>query len=182
MSGFDWAACMFEKFPFPVLGFVAASGTGKTTLLSLLIPRLRARGLRCAVIKHSHHDFEIDRPGKDSHRLREAGAGQVLLASAHRTFLVEEGDGIREPVLADLLDRLNPQGLDLVLVEGFRHERLPKIEIHRPALGAPLFCGDDPDVIALATDTVPDESPALPRLPLNEPDTVADFIVDCVRG
>mgnify|MGYP001821173615 CR=1 FL=1 len=165
----------------PVLGFVAASGTGKTTLLSLLIPLLRARGLRCAVIKHSHHDFEVDRPGKDSHRLREAGAGQVVLASPHRTFLVEEGDGISEPVLADQLGRLSPERMDLVLVEGFRQETLPKIEIHRPDLGARLICLDDPDIIALATDTEPLGMPALPLLPLNEPDVIADFVAEWVR-
>jgi len=173
---------VIKDFPVPILGFIAASGTGKTTLLCHLIPLLRARGLRCAVIKHSHHDFEIDRPGKDSHRLREAGAGQVLLASPHRTFLVEEGDGFSEPVLADLLGRLNPEMMDLVLVEGFRQESLPKIEIHRPALGAPLLCPGDPDIIALATDSEPVGAPALPRLPLNEPEAVADFILGHVRS
>jgi len=101
----------------PVLGFAAVSGTGKTTLLTRLIPVLCERGLRCAVIKHSHHDVEIDRPGKDSHRLREAGAGQVILASPHRTFWVQEGDGISEPRLSDLLARLDTASLDLVLVE-----------------------------------------------------------------
>lgn len=173
---------MFEKFPFPVIGFVAASGTGKTTLLSRLIPVLSERGLRCAVIKHSHHDFEIDRPGKDSHRLREAGAGQVLLASPHRTFWVEEGDGATEHRLADLLGQLNAEATDLVLVEGFRHESLPKIEIHRPVLGAPLLCLDDPDIIALATDSEPDQASELPRLPLNEPDVIAEFVVNRVRA
>lgn len=172
---------MITDFSVPVLGFVAASGTGKTTLLSRLIPQLRKRGLRCAVIKHSHHDFEIDRPGKDSHRLREAGAGQVLLASPHRTFLVEEGDGSSEPVLADLLSRLNPAMMDLVLVEGFRQEHLPKIEIHRPVLGAPLLFPGDPDIFALATDTEPFGAPALPRLPLNEPVVIADFVAEWVR-
>lgn len=169
---------MSGKFPVPVLGFVAFSGTGKTTLLSRLIPALGDRGVRCAVIKHSHHDFEIDRPGKDSQRLREAGAGQVLLASPHRTFWVEEGDGVTEPELADLVCRLNLAAVDLVLVEGFRHEPLPKIEVHRPVLGTPLLCVDDPDVIALATDTPPVATLAIPTLPLNEPDVVAAFVAD----
>ena len=171
-----------EKFSTPVLGFVAASGTGKTTLLSRLIPQLRKRGLRCSVIKHSCHDFEIDSPGKDSHRLREAGAGQVLLASPHRSFWVQEGDGVSEPDLADLLGHLNPQTVDLVLVEGFRHETLPKIEVHRAVLGAPLLCLEDPDVVALATDVVLDVAPALPQLPLNEPHLIADFIVGWMRA
>ena len=166
----------------PVLGFVAVSGTGKTTLLRRLIPALGERGLRCAVIKHSHHDFEIDRPGKDSQRLREAGAAQVLLASPHRTFWVEEGDGVTEPRLADLIGRLNLATLDLVLVEGFRHARLPKIEVHRPLLGAPLLCTDDTDVMALAVDAVPAGAPAIPILPLNEPDVIAGFIVDWLEA
>jgi len=161
-----------------MLGFVAASGTGKTTLLSELIPRLGERGIRCAVIKHSHHDFEIDRPGKDSHRLREAGAGQVLLASPFRTFWVQEGDGVSEPELAGLLGRLDLEVLDLVLVEGFRHERLRKIEIHRQALGAPLLCLNDPDIIAVAADAEPSKAPARPLLPLNDPDVIADFVID----
>lgn len=176
-SGNQRAVFVSGRFSIPVLGFVAVSGMGKTTLLSRLIPQLRKRGLRCAVIKHSHHDFEIDRPGKDSHRLREAGAGQVLLASPHRTFWVQEGDGVSEPGLADLLGHLDLESIDLVLVEGFRHERLPKIEIHRPELGMPLLCGDDPDFIALATDAEPDGFSRLPLLPLNEPDTIADFVL-----
>jgi molybdopterin-guanine dinucleotide biosynthesis protein B len=166
----------------PVLGFVAASGTGKTTLLTRLIPALRERGLRCAVIKHSHHDVEIDRPGKDSHRLREAGAGQVILASPHRIFWVQEGDGVSEPRLADLLGRLDSTSLDLILVEGFRSERLPKIEIHRPVLGAPLLCAEDPDIIALASDDAVYAAPArVPLLALNRPVEVAEFIVSWLQ-
>lgn len=161
----------------PVLGFVATSGTGKTTLLSRLIPALRERGLHCAVIKHSHHDFEIDRPGKDSHKLRQAGAEQVILASPHRVFWVKEGDGVSEPALADLVDRLDPAGLDLVLLEGYRGEHVAKIEVHRPALGGPLLCRDDPDIIALACDEPPSGAPDLPLLPLNDIDAVADFVV-----
>jgi molybdopterin-guanine dinucleotide biosynthesis protein B len=160
----------------PVLGFVAFSGTGKTTLLSQLIPALRARGVRCAVIKHSHHDFEIDQPGKDSHRLRRAGADQVILASPHRTFWVREGDGETEPRLADLVTRLDPAGLDLVLVEGFRAEAVPKIEVHRPSLGTPLLCAGDDSIIALACDAAPQQAVSVPLLPLNDPAAVADFV------
>jgi len=160
----------------PVLGFVAFSGTGKTTLLSQLIPALRERGLRCAVIKHSHHDFEIDKPGKDSHRLREAGADQVILASPHRTFWVREGDGATEPKLADLVARLDPVGLDLVLVEGFRGEAIAKIELHRPSLGTPLLCLDDDQIIALACDEAPATTLPVPQLPLNDVAAVAEFV------
>ena len=169
-------------YPVPVLGFVAASGTGKTTLLTRLIPALRERGLRCAVIKHSHHDIEIDRPGKDSYRLREAGADQVILASPHRTFWVREGDGVSEQRLAELLSRLDNAMLDLVLVEGFRFEHLPKIEVHRPALAAPLLCVRDPDIIGLASDdTVPAVPAQVTLLPLDQPGDVAEFVVSWLR-
>ena len=173
---------MPENFPIPVLGFIAASGTGKTTLLARLIPELRRRGLRCAVVKHSHHNFEIDRPGKDSQLLREAGAGQVLLASPHRTFWVREGDGVNEPRLTDLVRHLDLDRVDLVLVEGFRYENLPKIEIHRPSLGMPLLCTEDPDLIALASDDQPTGTGSVSVLPLNEPGVVADFVVDWLGG
>jgi molybdopterin-guanine dinucleotide biosynthesis protein B len=169
-------------FAVPVLGFVAFSGTGKTTLLSQLIPLLRERGLRCAVIKHSHHDFEIDKPGKDSHRLRQSGADQVILASPHRTFWVREGDGHSEPRLAELVARLETEGLDLVLVEGFRGEAIAKIEVHRPSLGTPLLCVDDPQVIALACDAAPAEMVPVPQLPLNDTAAVADFVQGWLRS
>ncbi len=166
----------------PTLAFVAFSGTGKTTLLSRLIPLLSQRGVRCAVIKHSHHDFEIDLPGKDSHRLRKAGAAQVLLASPYRTFWVEEGDRSTEPVLKDLLARLDSDKLDLVLVEGFRHERLAKIEIHRPSLRTPLLCREDPDIIALACDAALSKPVGIPLLPLNEVEAVAQFVLAWLPG
>ncbi len=168
---------MSEDISVPVLGFVAFSGTGKTTLLRRLIPLLRARGLRCAVIKHSHHDFEVDRPGKDSYRLREAGAAQVLLASPFRTFWVEEGDGTSEPQLPMLVGRLDLARLDLVLVEGFRDEPIPKIEVHRPALGTPLLCMHDQHIVALAADVQPAQPLPVPCLPLNDPPAVAEFVV-----
>ncbi len=160
----------------PVLGFAAFSGSGKTTLLEQLIPRLRQAGLALAVVKHSHHDFEIDRPGKDSDRLRRAGAGQVLLASPWRTAWIREGDGKTEPRLEELLERLDHRELDLVLVEGFRHESIPKIEVHRPSRGTPLLCNTDAHVIALACDEPPSSAPDLPLLDLNDPDGVAGWI------
>ncbi len=160
----------------PVLGFVAFSGTGKTTLLSRLIPALRELGIRCAVIKHSHHDFEIDQPGKDSHRLREAGADQVVLASPYRTFWVREGDGEHEPTLAELVARLDPAGIDLVLAEGFRNEAIAKIEVHRPALGTPLLCLDDERIIGLACDQPPASEVPVALLPLNNPAAIAGFV------
>ncbi len=166
----------------PVLGFVAYSGTGKTTLLTKVVALLRDQGLRLAVIKHSHHDFEIDKPGKDSHRLREAGAQQVLLASPYRTFWVTEGDGASEPVLADLVARLDLSILDLVLVEGFRQEAIAKIEVHRPSLATPLLCTDDERVIAVASDSPLSQEISIPCLPLNEPEKVATFVGDWLRS
>ena len=168
--------------PTPTLAFIAASGTGKTTLLTALLPALKARGVRCAVIKHSHHDFAVDIPVKDSYRLREAGAQQVLLASPHRWFLVEEGDGVTEPALSDLLGRLDHSAVDLVLVEGYSQASVAKIEVHRPARRLPLRCADDPDVIAVATDDPGATPSTLPLLPLNDVDAVTAFVCEWLHG
>lgn len=169
------------KCDVPLLGFAAYSGTGKTTLLERLIPLLKSAGLRIALVKHSHHDFEIDKPGKDSDRLRKAGAGQILLASAYRTAWIMEGDGETEPELAQLLPRLRQDQLDLVLVEGFRHVPFPKIELHRPSRGKPLLATEDEHIIAIACDEVPEGAPDLPILPLSDPPVVADFIFDWLK-
>jgi len=170
------------EFPLPLLGFAAFSGSGKTTLLERLIPLLKAADLKTALIKHSHHDFEMDKPGKDSDRLRKAGAGQVLLASKYRTAWIREGDGETEPDLARLLMHLDTTDLDLVVVEGFRDEPVPKIEIHRPSLGKPLLCEKDSQVIALAVDEPPIKEVAVPLLPLNQPQEIADFIIDWLNS
>lgn len=165
-------------YPLPLIGFSAFSGTGKTTLLKRLLPILRERGLRIAVIKHAHHLFEIDHPGKDSHELRAAGASQTLVASRRRMALVTEFEqGHPEPTLNELLSALDPNGIDLVLVEGFKHAAFPKIELHRPALGKPMLCLRDPQIVAIATDgEIPAAPDALPRLDLNDPDEIARFI------
>jgi len=171
------------KNRLPVIGFAAYSGTGKTTLLRRLIPALKARGLRPALIKHSHHDFEIDTPGKDSYELRKAGADQVLLASRHRyALIVETPEREGDPVLADLLERLDADRADLVLVEGFRHAAFPKIELHRPALGKPLLFPEDPHIIAVASDAPLPVETRLPLLDLNAVDRIADFLVDYLRS
>ena len=173
---------MISENALPVLGLAAFSGSGKTTLLERLIPLLRQAGVRLALVKHSHHDFEIDRPGKDSYRLRQAGADQILLASAWRTAWIREGDGNAEPVLEELLGRLDASRLDLVLVEGFRHEPIPKIEIHRPSLGTPLLCESDPNILALACDQAPEKMPSIPLLDLNRPEEVAAWIMEWWKG
>lgn len=171
-----------SAYPVPVLGFAAFSGSGKTTLLESLIPLLKAQGLRIALVKHSHHDFEMDQPGKDSYRLRKAGASQLILASQYRTAWIREGDGQTEPDLFDLLPRLDTDGLDLVLVEGFRHQPFPKIEIHRPELGKPLLSAKDQNILAIACDAAPTEPSVLPLLPLNQPEIVAEFVVKWLKN
>ncbi|MES9966688.1 MAG: molybdopterin-guanine dinucleotide biosynthesis protein MobB [Sedimenticola sp.] len=162
----------------PVLGFAAYSGTGKTTLLKQLLPLLRGRGLRVGMIKHAHHDFDIDTPGKDSYELRKAGASEMLIASGKRWALMVDTDGEGDPVLQEMLDRLDQSKLDLVLVEGFKHEAFPKIELHRPALGKPPIFPGDPDVIAVASDGELVRTTELPRLDINDIASIADFVVD----
>ncbi len=165
--------------PTPLVAFVAPSGTGKTTLLEQLLPLLRARGLRIAAIKHTHHSFDIDQPGKDSYRLRAAGAGQVLLASRRRWVLITEHEAERdEPHLAELVAALDHTALDLILVEGFKHEAVPKIELHRPSLGKPLLQPADPNIIAVASDAPPAGQPPVPLLDLNDPPAIARFVAE----
>jgi molybdopterin-guanine dinucleotide biosynthesis protein B len=165
-----------QNAQIPVLGFVAASGTGKTTLLTQLIPILKQSGLRIGLIKHSHHDFEIDRPGKDSFRLREAGASPVMLVSRYRRAIITEFTSEAEPRLDDQLKQFDQSELDLILVEGFRAEQFSKIELHRPSLEKPLLYPNDPDIIAIATDAVLETPDYLVQLELNRPETIAAFI------
>ena len=160
-----------------VFGIAGYSGSGKTTLLERLIPRLTARGLKVSVIKHTHHGFDIDRPGTDSYRHREAGAHEVMLACGVRWALMKELRDAPEPGLDDLLARLEP--CDLVLVEGFKREPIPKVEVYRPAHGKPPLYPDWPDVVAVACDGPVDT--VLPQLPLNDPEAVAAFIVDTLK-
>ncbi len=170
---------MFEGLSTPVLGVAAFSGTGKTTLLRQVLPRLTAAGLAVGVIKHTHHDFEVDRPGKDSHVLRQAGARQTLLAGPHRWALIaEEPEHRGDPDLEELVHRLDLDRLDLVLVEGFRHAPFPKLELHRAALGRSWLYPEDPWIVAVASDTPPPEPCRLPCLDLNRPDQVAAFVLD----
>ncbi len=168
--------------PIPVLGFAAFSGTGKTTLLTQLIPLLKQTGLQIGLVKHSHHDFEIDHPGKDSYRLRKAGADQVMLVSRHRWAMISELRTPHIPRLVDQLQHLDLAQLDLILVEGFKAERFPKIELHRAALNKPLLFPADPSIIAVASDrpmTVPEH---LALLDLNDPQMIAEFILHYIPG
>lgn len=157
----------------PLLGFAAWSGTGKTTLLEQLIPILVSRGLRLGVLKHAHHDFDTDQPGKDSYRLRKAGADQVMAASRRRhARIVETPDA--EPPFHALLASFDQTRLDLLLVEGFKHEHFPKIELHRIELGKPLLFPDDGDIMALAADL--SQQTDLPQLNINDLAAIADFV------
>jgi molybdopterin-guanine dinucleotide biosynthesis protein B len=169
---------MFKHARVPLLGIAAWSGTGKTTLLRQILPRLRRRGLRVGMIKHAHHSFDIDVPGKDSYELRKAGAAQMLVASRHRWALVTERDSGDEPRLDEVLRHLDQDALDLVLVEGFKHEPLPKIELHRPSLGHPLLCLHDRTIVAIATDEPLSVDPGIPVLDINDPDGVCEFILN----
>ena len=161
-----------------ILGFAGWSGSGKTTLLTAVVGELVGRGLTVSTIKHAHHAFDIDQPGKDSWRHRQAGASEVMVASARRWALMGELRGAAEPTLDELVERMSP--VDLLLVEGYKRHPHAKIEVHRPALGKPLIYPDDPDVIAIASDEV--LAAPIPLLPLGEPAAVAAFILDRFGG
>jgi len=171
---------MLNNAHLPIVGFAAWSGTGKTTLLKELLPLLGGRELRVGVVKHAHHSFDVDHPGKDSYELRKSGAAQMLIASRARWALVVERTRERDPRLDEVLLELDQAALDLILVEGFKDERFPKIELHRPSLRRPLLFPDDDAIIAVATDAPLEDSGGLPQLALNRPDDIAEFIVDYV--
>lgn len=175
------------RSPVPVLGFCAwSSDAGKTTLLTHLIPLLIQRGIRISAIKHAHHRFDIDHPGKDSYRLREVGATQVLIGSHKRWALMTELSSNlpekAEPSLQEFVQQLDVTLADLIVVEGFRQENFPKIEIHRPALGVPLLAPDDSNIIAVASDAAVSVALPVPVLDLNNPDAVADFVMVWLRS
>lgn len=158
-----------------VFGFAGYSGSGKTTLIEQLIPRFVLRGLRVSLIKHAHHRFDVDQPGKDSYRHREAGASEVLITSDQRWVLMHELRGEPEPTLHQQLERFSP--CDLVLVEGFKSSDLiPKLEVYRPATGKAPIHPEYPNIVAVASDAKLDTT--LPVLDLNDPGAIARFILD----
>ena len=163
----------------PIIGFAGYSGSGKTTLLEQVIPLLKQHGLRVGLLKHSHHSIDPDTPGKDSYRLRHAGCAQTLMATKERHMLYFEypEPDREEPELQACLKQFDHSQLDLVLVEGFRDQPFPKIEIHRPSYGKPLLYPNDSDIIAFATDGEYPSSCTLPQLDLNRPQDVAAFVI-----
>jgi molybdopterin-guanine dinucleotide biosynthesis adapter protein len=156
-----------------IIGLAGWSGAGKTTLLVKVIPRLVGRGLKVSTIKHAHHSFDVDQPGKDSYEHRMAGATEVLVGSAARWALVHELRGASEVPLATLLTKLSP--VDLVVVEGFKRERHVKLEVHRAAVGKPLLAPDDPAIVAIASDV--SLSARVPVVSLDDVDAIADILV-----
>lgn len=163
-----------------IFGIAGHSGMGKTTLLERLIPELRARGIVVSLIKHSHKDIEVDRPGKDSFRLREAGCMEVMLLGNARWALMHELRGAPEPDLEYLISRL--QACDLVLIEGFKSGRFPKLEIWRAEQGRPTLAPDWPGIVAVASDApVPVPSPGLRTLDLGDIGAIADFVLANAR-
>ena len=171
------------KLPdIPIVGFAAWSGTGKTTLLTRLLAIFNERGLRVGVVKHAHHTFDIDYPGKDSYELRKAGANQVLIGSRKRWALITENLDKEDRSLDFHISNLDIENLDLVLVEGFKPEVIPKIELHRPALGKELLFKDDKSIIAIASDEILSDTAELPCFDLNKPEDIAQFVIDRFLG
>jgi molybdopterin-guanine dinucleotide biosynthesis protein B len=156
-----------------VFGLAGWSGAGKTTLLSKLIPALTAQGVRVSTLKHAHHEFDLDTPGKDSWVHRQSGATEVAIVSANRYAIMHELRGAPEPAIEDLLPRLTP--VDLLLIEGFKRHKHDKLEIHRPALGKALLAAADPYIVAVASDAEI-AGLAVPLLDLNDIAAIAAFV------
>jgi molybdopterin-guanine dinucleotide biosynthesis adapter protein len=158
-----------------VIGLAGWSGAGKTTLIVKLIPYLRQKGLSVSTLKHAHHNFDVDQPGKDSYLHREAGACEVLIASSRRFALMHELHGAEEPGLAELLGRMAP--VDLVLVEGFKRDKLAKIEVHRAGNAKPFLYPEDAAIAALATDAADGLPPHLPHAHLDDIASIAKLVL-----
>ncbi len=159
--------------PMRIVGLAGWSGAGKTTLMTRVIPLLVGRGLTVATVKHTHHDFDIDKPGKDSWLHRQAGASEVAIASSRRWAIVHELRGETEPSLAEILTKLTP--VDLVIVEGFKRHAHPKLEVFRAAVGKPLLHPDDDCIVAIATDA-PLPRAQVPVVMLDDVERIADVL------
>ncbi|WP_330943700.1 bifunctional molybdopterin-guanine dinucleotide biosynthesis adaptor protein MobB/molybdopterin molybdotransferase MoeA [Vibrio diabolicus] len=170
---------MKHTLNIPILGFAAYSGTGKTTLLEALLPKLTEAGLRIGMLKHAHHNFDVDKPGKDSHRLRKAGASQMLIASRNRFALMTETPEA-EAEFEYLLTRFDEDKLDVVLVEGCKNIAFPKIELHREEVGKPWLYPHDENIIAIASDSAELDS-ELPQMNINDLNAIAQFVLQYVQ-
>ena len=163
----------------PMIGFSAFSGTGKTTTLKQIIPLLKAKGLRITVIKHAHHHFDLDQPGKDSFELRKAGADQTVICTTTRMAVITEfptAEG--EPGLEQIVASLDLEYIDLILVEGYKHLAFPKIELHRKAVNKPYLYPEDSSIIAIACDAELPEPTSIPVLDINDVEGIAELIVE----
>jgi len=162
-----------------MIGFSAYSGTGKTTLIKQVIPLLKLKGLKIAVIKHAHHHFDLDRPGKDSYELRKSGADHTIICTTTRMAAISEfASPGEEPSLQEIVDTLDADKFDILLVEGYKHLAFAKIELHRGAMGKPYLYPQDPTIIALACDATPPDPVNIPILDLNDAEGIAAFIYD----
>jgi molybdopterin-guanine dinucleotide biosynthesis protein B len=159
-----------------VFGFAGWSGSGKTTVIEQLVPRFVTQGLTVSLIKHAHHTFDVDHPGKDSYRHRTAGCKEVLVSSGERWVIMHELRGDSEPDLGEQIKRISP--CDLLLVEGYKRYPMPKLEIYRQANGKPLLYPDDPHIVAIAADAP--LATHLPRFDLTEYDRIAEYVLSCV--
>jgi len=156
-----------------IFGFAGWSGSGKTTLIEKLIPRFTKLGLRVSLIKHAHHTFDVDQPGKDSYRHRQAGASEIMVTSSRRWVMMHELRGAAEPTFEEQIRHFSP--CDLLLVEGFKHAPIPKLEVWRAETGEPLLHPNDPHIVAMASDVRVDTP--LPVLPLDDDRQVSQFIL-----
>ncbi|CAM3713702.1 Molybdopterin-guanine dinucleotide biosynthesis adapter protein [Vibrio aerogenes CECT 7868] len=171
----------YSRLPaIPVIGFAAFSGTGKTTLLEKLIPQLISKGVRVGVYKHSHHVVELDKPGKDSFRLRASGAAQTLLSTPERSILTTEKSGEHQVDFFHLLHQFDTDALDVILVEGCKEQHFPKIELHRQITGKPWLYVQDPDIIAVACDS-PAPGAQIPVMDLNDINGIALFVANYIH-
>ncbi len=162
----------------PMIGFSAFSGTGKTTLLRQIIPLLKQEGLQVAVIKHAHHHFDLDQPGKDSFELRKAGADQTIICTNTRMAVITEfPNPDAEPSLQDITDSIDAESVDLILVEGYKHLPFPKIELHRQSVGKPYLYHEDSSVFAIACDAELPEPVSITVLDINDIEGIAALIV-----
>lgn len=167
-----------------VFGFAGWSGSGKTTLIEKIVPQIAARGMKVSLIKHAHHGFDLDRPGKDSYRHREAGCSEVLIMARERWALLHESRGEPEMMLEEALARMSP--CDLVLIEGYKAYSVPKLEVHRVAVGKPLLCPGDENIVGIATDAIASTplagwSENLPRFDIDNTASIAEFVLNSAK-